>query len=233
MKSSVNVNAKSKASAKPEAKAKAVIEVSAQIKAEISSTAKQEGVAFSEATKRDNSLLNLGKVVRKSLAILHERSDVQTALKPLFVKAYAENGRPEFYAVQQLARVLSTAYAEDIAAVDAAIVLKDKKTEITDSTGKVRKLNVNDVYKITTGGARLKTKNGKTVLLATKKSNRGGQNAKTPKESYAFTIGNAATAAKTAKLKLEALAIADVEAKVENGWDLEDVREAYENACQE
>lgn len=209
--------------------AKINIIVPASVKAEIATAANAEGGAMAAATKRDETILNLGITIKRTLGKL-PREDVQKALKPLFVDAYAKVGRAELYAGQQLSRVLQKAYAtaEAETVATALLVLKKKGAKVSDN-GSERRVNVNDVYKALTGGAKLKGNR----LVTVKKSNRGGKNKKTPAETFKFNVGNSITAAKTAKMKGEAQAVAIVEAFTANEYDLDDVREWFEAALQD
>lgn len=219
--------------AKAEAKAEVQVTISKAIVATIAPLATADATAQAAMRARDKQVVVAGTLIGndKDLLIVlgvHGRSPIQKALKPLFVEAYAKANRDELYAGQQLSRVLSIAFPGGKAA---------KPKEVEKAKANLAKGIANNEETLTliglSTGRLVYQKDGTIAKRVTTGSGSGGHNAKTPLEQFTFTVSNAVTSAKEAKLDaLQLLNVLIDALKASEMIDAEEA-EAIGTACTE
>lgn len=215
-----------------EAKAEIQVTISKAIVATIAPLASADATAQAAMRARDKQVVVTGTVIGedKSLQVIlqaHGRSPIQKALKPLFVEAYAKAGRDELYAGQQLSRVLSIAFPGGLNAKPKEI----EKAKANLAKGIAANEETLTLIGLSTG--RLAYQKDGTIAKRVTAAGSGGHNAKSPLESFAFTVGNAVTSAKEAKLDaLQLLNVLIDALKASEMIDAEEA-EAIGAACKE
>lgn len=225
-------SAKSTATATETPKVEVSAKVLAAVREAIKSTATTTAKELSAIDAREQSLLLCADKVRE--AKIGTREVTQDYLKPLFVEIYAKANVTKEHAESQCSRMISFAFpggrsADEKKAAKAATALAEARAYVKPNG---KKLNTNELLPISRATAKLDKKTGKIIRIESAGGS-GGHNAKKPAEAFKLSVGNAVTAAKTAKMDLDQMAVLIAESFKENEFDLSEVLEALTTAMED
>lgn len=189
------------------------IKVNAAIVAQINVCATADQAAAVHIATRDRGLVKLGTLIGEKMGKIGY-TETREAIKPLLEAAYAKVGKDALYSGQQLSRVMALAYPGGKSNQDDKVLISKARKQL--EKGLKAGASTLKLVSLATGKAAYNEK-GEIVPI---RPHAPRHNEKTPIDTLRAALAAALTAAKTAEIDEDQIAVAFLELAAECEYDI-------------